>query len=79
MRNKNFRFSSKTARTLRIALCRQKSFFENARLLRSQQWTGRLMIEMWNDDAPDCAQRCASAREFVEDRAAGAGIRVVAP
>ena len=48
-------------------------------LLRSQQWTGRLMIEMWNDDAPDCVQRCASAREFIEDRAAGAGIRVVAP
>ena len=48
-------------------------------LLAAQGWSGRLMIEMWNDDAPDCVQRCASAREFIEDRAAGAGIRVVAP
>ena len=48
-------------------------------LLRDQHWAGRLMIEMWNDDAPDSLERCAAAREFIERKAAGAGIDVLAP
>ena len=48
-------------------------------LLRAQHWAGRLMIEMWNDDAPDSVARCIDAREFIEDRAASAGIPVLAP
>lgn len=48
-------------------------------LLAAQGWSGRLMIEMWNDDAPDSLSRCASARTFIEDRAGAAGIIVEAP
>ena len=48
-------------------------------LLAAQGWSGRLMIEMWNDDAPDSLSRCAAARAFIEDRAAAAGLAVVAP
>ena len=48
-------------------------------LLAAQGWSGRLMIEMWNDDAPDSLNRCATARTFIEDRAAAAGLAVVAP
>ena len=48
-------------------------------LLAAQGWSGRLMIEMWNDDAPDSLSRCAAARTFIEDRAAAAGLAVVAP
>lgn len=45
-------------------------------LLRRQRWSGRLMIEMWNDDAPDSLDQCAAARTFIEDRAVAAGIPV---
>ena len=48
-------------------------------LLHDQHWTGRLMIEMWNDDAPDSLSRCTAARAFIEDRAASAGLLVVSP
>ena len=48
-------------------------------LLAAQGWSGRLMIEMWNDDAPDSLSRCAAARTFIEDRAAAADIIVAAP
>ena len=48
-------------------------------LLAAQGWSGRLMIEMWNDDVPDSLSRCAVARTFIEDRAASAGIAIVAP
>jgi L-ribulose-5-phosphate 3-epimerase len=48
-------------------------------LLASQHWTGRLMIEMWNDDAPDSVDRCVAARHFIEAQATAAGIPVVAP
>ena len=48
-------------------------------LLGAQHWAGRLMIEMWNDDAPDSVARCVTAREFIETRAAAAGIPVLAP
>lgn len=48
-------------------------------LLAAQHWTGRLMIEMWNDDAPDSVARCATAREFIEARASAADIPVLTP
>ncbi|WP_315584052.1 L-ribulose-5-phosphate 3-epimerase [Actinomyces viscosus] len=48
-------------------------------LLAAQGWSGRLMIEMWNDDAPDSLSRCASARTFIKDRAGAAGLIVEAP
>ena len=48
-------------------------------LLAAQGWSGRLMIEMWNDDAPDSLSRCAAARTFIEDRAGAAGLIVEAP
>ena len=48
-------------------------------LLTAQDWSGRLMIEMWNDDAPDSLSRCAAARTFIKDRAAAAGLIVEAP
>ena len=47
-------------------------------LLAAQGWSGRLMIEMWNDDVPDSLSRCAAARAFIEERAASAGIAIVA-
>ena len=48
-------------------------------LLAAQGWSGRLMIEMWNDDAPDSLNRCATARTFIEDRVGAAGLIVEAP
>lgn len=48
-------------------------------LLAQQHWSGRLMIEMWNDDAPDSIARCAAAREFIASRALSAGIPVIEP
>ena len=48
-------------------------------LLAAQGWSGRLLIEMWNDDVPDSLSRCAAARAFIEERAASAGIAIVAP
>lgn len=48
-------------------------------LLADQGWAGRLMIEMWNDDAPDSVTRCVAARAFIEERARAAGIAIVGP
>ncbi|WP_366180343.1 L-ribulose-5-phosphate 3-epimerase [Actinomyces timonensis] len=48
-------------------------------LLARQGWTGRLMIEMWNDDAPDSVARCVAARSFIEERARAAGIAIAGP
>ncbi|WP_236263180.1 L-ribulose-5-phosphate 3-epimerase [Actinomyces sp. zg296] len=48
-------------------------------LLADQGWAGRLMIEMWNDDAPDSVARCVAARSFIEERARAAGIAIVGP
>lgn len=45
--------------------------------LARQGWCGRMMIEMWNDEAPDSIQRCENARLTVEKWLAEAGIRVV--
>lgn len=44
--------------------------------LAAQNWSGRLMIEMWNDEAEDSAERAASARSFIVDRLAAHGIEV---
>jgi len=35
-----------------------------------------MMIEMWNDDAPDSNTRSASARQFIEEHLRTAGIPV---
>ena len=47
--------------------------------LARQGWSGRMMIEQWNDDADDSAERAATAREFIADRLAAAGITVLPP
>jgi len=52
-----------------------KAFAELAR----QGWSGRMMIEMWNDDAPDSVERCIRARSIVERWLRDAGVAVVAP
>ena len=49
------------------------------RILKEQDWSGRIMIEMWNDDAPDSVDRCVAARSFLEARITAAGIPVVRP
>jgi L-ribulose-5-phosphate 3-epimerase len=45
--------------------------------LARQRWSGRMMIEMWNDDAPDSVARCVRARSIVESWLTDAGIDVV--
>ena len=46
-------------------------------LLRAQGWAGRMMIEMWNDDAPDSTDRSSRAREFIAEHLTKAGIPVL--
>lgn len=50
-----------------------KAFSELAR----QSWSGRMMIEMWNDDAPDSVERSIQARLTVERLLRDAGITVL--
>lgn len=45
-------------------------------LLAEQHWAGRLMIEMWNDNASDSGDRCKEARRFIVDKLHGAGLAV---
>lgn len=45
--------------------------------LARQQWTGRLMLEMWNDDAADSVAKAALAREFLEQQIQAAGIDIL--
>jgi len=47
--------------------------------LARQQWSGRLMIEMWNDDADDSVEQSAAAREFIAGRLQAAGIPIATP
>lgn len=47
--------------------------------LARQRWSGRVMLEMWNDDAPDSLETCAKAREFIAGKARAAGLVVVDP
>ena len=49
---------------------------ESFAVLAEQGWRGRMMIEMWNDDAPDSNTRSASARQFIEEHLRTAGIPV---
>lgn len=51
-----------------------KAFTELAR----QNWSGRMMIEMWNDESPDSVERCIEARLIVEEWLHQAGIRIAA-
>lgn len=44
--------------------------------LKRQGWSGRLMIEMWNDNAPDSASVSAAAREKVEGWLKEAGLSI---
>ncbi len=44
--------------------------------LARQGWSGRLMIEMWNDEADNSADLAAQAREFIEDRLKASGITI---
>ncbi len=47
--------------------------------LARQHWTGRIMIEMWNDEHPESAHIAARARQFIADRLTEAGITVAPP
>lgn len=49
------------------------------RELKRQGWSGRLMIEMWNDNAPDSAAISAQARKKVEGWIGEAGLSVARP
>ncbi len=44
--------------------------------LARQQWSGRIMIEMWNDDADDSAERASAARTFIANRLEAAGLAI---
>jgi predicted hexulose-6-phosphate isomerase len=44
--------------------------------LARQQWSGRMVVEMWNDDAQDSVQKAWEAREFITEKLGRAGIRV---
>lgn len=45
--------------------------------LARQQWSGRMMLEMWNDDHPDSVATCIEARHFIEQKLSAAGLAVV--
>lgn len=45
--------------------------------LKRQDWSGRLMLEMWNDEAPDSVAVCAKAREFIAATLVAADLAVV--
>ena len=45
--------------------------------LANQGWSGRLMLEMWNDDSPESARRCVAARHFLESALTKAHITVI--
>jgi len=47
--------------------------------LARQGWSGRMVVEMWNDDAEDSVRRAWAARQFIEEKLWRAGIRVWKP
>lgn len=49
------------------------------RELARQNWSGRIMLEMWNDDAPDSIAKCIAAREYLEVLLRQSNIIVVPP
>ncbi|WEV74133.1 L-ribulose-5-phosphate 3-epimerase [Bifidobacterium sp. ESL0798] len=44
--------------------------------LKRQDWSGRMMLEMWNDDAPNSSEISSAARQKVAGWLADAGIEV---
>ncbi|WP_058235278.1 L-ribulose-5-phosphate 3-epimerase [Devriesea agamarum] len=44
--------------------------------LARQQWSGRIMLEMWNDDAPDSAAISARSRELIAGWLRTAGLTI---
>lgn len=44
-----------------------------------QNWSGRMMLEMWNDDAPNSTELCIAARKKLTGWLNEAGIEVIAP
>jgi L-ribulose-5-phosphate 3-epimerase/hexulose-6-phosphate isomerase len=44
--------------------------------LARQKWSGRIMLEMWNDNAPDSLDRCVRARKFIANKLAAADLKV---
>lgn len=47
--------------------------------LARQQWCGRILIEMWNEDSPDSVAVATSARNFISTRLAESGIQLIEP
>lgn len=47
--------------------------------LARQRWSGRIMIEMWNDDAPDSEAIAHTAGTFIRTRLQNAGIPIIEP
>lgn len=47
--------------------------------LARQHWSGRIMVEMWNDDAADSVDISAAAKTFIQDGLVRAGIAVWEP
>jgi len=45
--------------------------------LKRQEWSGRLMLEMWNDEAPDSVSVCRTAREYITALVTAAGLPIV--
>jgi L-ribulose-5-phosphate 3-epimerase len=45
--------------------------------LRRQEWSGRLMLEMWNDESPDSVSLCREAREYIAALLTTAGLPVI--
>lgn len=44
--------------------------------LARQRWSGRMMLEMWNDNAPDSLDKCRVARDFIVNKLSAAGLTV---
>lgn len=44
--------------------------------LARQRWSGRMMLEMWNDDAPDSVTTCVAAREWIATKLVSAGLAI---
>ncbi|OJX97333.1 L-ribulose-5-phosphate 3-epimerase/hexulose-6-phosphate isomerase [Salana multivorans] len=47
--------------------------------LARQEWSGRVLVEMWNDSEPDALEISSRAREFIVSRLTDAGIPLISP
>ncbi|GAA1049732.1 L-ribulose-5-phosphate 3-epimerase [Arthrobacter russicus] len=45
--------------------------------LKRQNWSGRIMVEMWNDNAPDANRAATEAGAFISRKLADAGLPVI--